>query len=184
VTLRETAGVLAGSFTYTVKAAASALSYTRTAVIRSATQEPLLADSFRRFDGAWSGYYYYRRCLPEAGTTCDTGVAALDEADGGRISMSFTRTGDQLTGEINGLPVTGSVGYILMQVETVPLTDEPCPVCPDCVGACQVAIRLSAQVDKLGRMNGNFAMSRKGWNGERQFRNSLGGSLGSVLRVQ
>jgi hypothetical protein len=33
-------------------------------------------------------------------------------------------------------------------------------------------------------MNGNFAMSRKGWNGERQFRNSLGGSLGSVLRVQ
>jgi hypothetical protein len=184
LTLRETASGLEGAFTYTVNAPASGLHYTRAAVIRSATQEPLMADSFRRFDGEWSGYYYNRRCLRGGGATCDTGLAALDQADGGLISMSFARTGNAITGEIMGLPAAGTVDGFLMTVETSPLTGDPCPVCPDCIGVCQTAVGISAQVDKLGRMNANLSISRKGWNGHEQFLNSVGASFSSVVRLR
>lgn len=153
-------------------------SYSRTIAIRSAVQQPA-AEGPGRFHGAWQGYYQTLSCTGD----CQLSGGGYNNPEGGHLSLTLSQAGTDLEGVVMSHLVRGTAQSTSLSAAGEPLTQDACPVCWDCAGVCQSAIRdLSATTDKLGRLTGTFEYSRKGWTGREHFRQIMRVAMVNVTR--
>jgi hypothetical protein len=165
---------LAGTMTYTNT---TSRTFSRTIVFRSAVAQVSSAQP-GLFHGTWLGAYRTVSCSGD----CREGSSYSNPA-GGSVTLTLSQVGSEVVGVVMSHLVHGTAQSAALTASADGLTAEACPVCWDCAGVCQTAVRdVRVSIDKLGRLTGTFEYGIKGWTGRDHFRQTMRVELVGVTR--